>query len=517
MFYSQFFNLFFSDAVLSLLDFFVDDSFKIGYTFLLYFVGRTLQNMTTSIQFWDYSVWDFLVTLSVLFLAMLAANGLRRTIPFLKKSLIPSAVIGGFLVLIFAGIFKLITGNSPFSVVSVESLTYHCLGLGIVAMSLQGSSKRSGKEARRDVFNSSLTTVSTYLVQALTGLIITVVLFFLIGSWAQSGILLPMGYGQGPGQAFNWGTTYMNSYGFEHGSSFGLSVAACGFLAASIGGVIFLNVEAKKGLKRDADAEEKEDLSAVVITTRGEIPLSESLDKLTVQFALVFVSYAIGFGIMLGCSKLCDISGVGFLINTVKPLIWGFNFLFGMLASFLMRSYFKFGKKAGIVHRSYTNDFLLTRISGLMFDIMVVASIASIDLSAFRYPEFWLPLILITVAGGFVSFFYVRFISRKFFKDYSSEQFLVMYGMLTGTVSTGLILLREIDPLYKTPAASNVVLQNLWSIILGAPMLLLLGVVAQSMQMTYITLAILAVLLTAMLILLYREQIFHKKKKAEKA
>ena len=92
-----------------------------------------------------------------------------------------------------------------------------------------------------------------------------------------------------------------------------------------------------------------------------------------------------------------------------------------------------------------------------------------------------------------------------------------MYGMLTGTVSTGLILLREIDPLYKTPAASNVVLQNLWSIILGAPMLLLLGVVAQSMQMTYITLAILVVLLAIMLVLLYRDKIFHKKNKEENA
>lgn len=466
--------------------------------------------MTTSIQFWDSEVWSFLVTLSILFAAMLAANGLRRTIPFLKKSLIPSSVIGGFLVLIFAAIYRAVCGSLPFNAVSVESLTYHALGLGVVAMTFQSADKRSGKEARRDVFNSSLTTVSTYLVQAIVGLSITVILSFLIGNWAQSGILLPMGYGQGPGQAFNWGTTYMNSYGFEHGSSFGLSVAACGFLSASIGGVIYLNIAAKKGLKRDENAEEKEDLTAAVITTRGEIPLSESLDKLTVQFALVFISYGIGFAIMYGLSKLCDLSGVGILINTVKPLIWGFNFLFGMLAASLVKAYFRIGKKAGFVHRSYTNDFLLTRVSGLMFDLMVVASIASIDLSAFRYPEFWLPLLLVCIAGGVISYFYVRFICRRFFASYSDEQFLVMYGMLTGTVSTGLILLREIDPLFKTPAANNVIYQNLWSIILGAPMLLLLGLVPQSMTMTWISLGILAVLLALMIGLLWRTSIFKK-------
>ncbi len=471
-------------------------------------------NMTTSIQFWDFEVWNFLITLSALFGAMLIANGLRRSIPFLKKSLIPSSVIGGFLMLIFIGVYKAIAKTTPFHTVSIESLTYHGLGLGIVAMTFQNADKRSGKESRRDVFNSSLLTVSTYLVQGIAGLCITVTLFYLIGSWAQSGILLPMGYGQGPGQAFNWGTTYMNQNGFEHGSSFGLSVAACGFLAASIGGVIYLNIAAKRGKLRDENAEEKEDLTAAVITTRGEIPLSESLDKLTVQFALVFVSYGFAYAIMYGASKLCDLSGVGLLVNTVKPLIWGFNFLFGMLAATIVKAFFKVGKKVGFVHRSYTNDFLLTRISGLMFDLMVVASIASIDLSAFRYREFWVPLLLVCVAGGVVSYFYVRFVSRRFFPGYSDEEFLVMYGMLTGTVSTGLILLREIDPLFKTPAANNVIYQNLWSILLGAPMLLLLGVVAQSMQMTFVTLGALVLLLALMLVLLFRSVIFRKKAKA---
>ena len=470
--------------------------------------------MTTSIQFWDFEVWEFLLTLSALFLSMMIANGLRRTIPFLRKSLIPSSVIGGFLILAFIGIYRAITGRLPFQTTTIESLTYHGLGLGVVAMTFQSADRRSGKEARRDVFNSSLITVSTYLIQAIAGLSITVPLFYLLGSWAQSGILLPMGYGQGPGQAFNWGTTYMNNYGFEHGSSFGLSVAACGFLAASLGGVIYLNLAARKGKKRSENAEEQENLTAAVITTRGEIPLSESLDKLTMQFALVFAAYGLAYAMMLGLSALCELGG-GFFVSTVKPLIWGFNFLFGMLAATILKGYFKVGKKLGFVHRSYTNDFLLTRISGLMFDLMVVASIASIDLSAFRYREFWLPLLLVCIAGGVISYFYVRFLSRRFFPSYSDEQFLVMYGMLTGTVSTGLILLREVDPLFKTPAANNVIYQNLWSILLGAPMLLLMGIVAQSMQMTFVTLGILAVLFVLMIVLLFRSVIFRRRKSAE--
>ena len=399
-----------------------------------------------------------------------------------------------------------------FDAVTLEALTYHGLGLGIVAMTLQSQEKVKGKEARRDIFNTSLTTVSTYLIQAVAGLALTIVLSYLIGSWAQSGILLPMGFGQGPGQAFNWGNTFMTENGFENGASFGLSVAAMGFLAASIGGVIYLNVAAKKGLKRDENADEKEKLDLAVFTTRDEIPLSESLDKLTVQFALVFVCYGVAYGLMVALSLLLDALG-GFFVNTVKPLLWGFNFLMGMMVASIVKFILKRSRKKGIIHREYTSNFLLTRISGLMFDIMVVASIAAIDLSAFAHPEFIVPLLTISIAGTLLTFFYVRFVSKKLFPTYRHAEFLVMYGMLTGTASTGLILLREIDPLYETPAAHNMIYQNLYSIIFGAPMLLMLGVVAQSMQMAYVTLGVLVFMLVAMVLLLFRSFLFKKRRK----
>lgn len=465
-----------------------------------------------AIRLWDTNIWSFIVSMALLFGAMMLANMLRRSIPLLRRSLIPSSVIAGFLVLAAAGLWRLITKTPMFDAVTLEALTYHGLGLGIVAMTLQSQEKVKGKEARRDIFNTSLTTVSTYLIQAVAGLALTIVLSYLIGSWAQSGILLPMGFGQGPGQAFNWGNTFMTENGFENGASFGLSVAAMGFLAASIGGVIYLNVAAKKGLKRDENADEKEKLDLAVFTTRDEIPLSESLDKLTVQFALVFVCYGVAYGLMVALSLLLDALG-GFFVNTVKPLLWGFNFLMGMMVASIVKFILKRSRKKGIIHREYTSNFLLTRISGLMFDIMVVASIAAIDLSAFTHPEFIVPLLTISIAGTLLTFFYVRYVSKKLFPTYRHAEFLVMYGMLTGTASTGLILLREIDPLYETPAAHNMIYQNLYSIIFGAPMLLMLGVVAQSMQMAYVTLGVLVFMLVAMVLLLFRSFLFKKRRK----
>ena len=102
---------------------------------------------------------------------------------------------------------------------------------------------------------------------------------------------------------------------------------------------------------------------------------------------------------------------------------------------------------------------MLNRISGTMFDVMVVASIAAINLSAFRYKEFWVPLILLCAIGALATYFYNFRICRKLFPDYADEAFLSLYGMLTGTASTGVILLREIDPLYETPASHNLIYQ----------------------------------------------------------
>ena len=86
--------------------------------------------------------------------------------------------------------------------------------------------------------------------------------------------------------------------------------------------------------------------------------------------------------------------------------------------------------------------------------------------------------------------------------------------MLTGTASTGVILLREIDPLFKTPAASNLIYQQLWAIVFGFPMLMLMGLAPMSNQWSWITLGALLVLSVFINALLFRKSLFGKKQKA---
>jgi len=466
-------------------------------------------------NFWDAGVWSFVVTITLLLVFMMLANALRNLIPALKKLMIPSSVLGGFLALFAGFLFKKLTGHDMFPSMTLEALTYHGLGLGFAAMSLRTLEKQKDKTEKTGAFDTGVAVVGGYLLQGIAGLVITLLLYFLIGSFFASGLLLPMGYGQGPGQAYNWGRTYEYTYGFTHGTSFGLTVAAAGFIAASVGGVVYLNVMRRRGrLTAPGDAQ-SEHITHEMISGADEVPMLESMDKLTIQFALVFAAYILAYLFMSGVNLLINTGVLGdFGRNTVQPLIWGFNFLFATVFALLLRTVLRALKKKGVIKREYSNNFMQTRIAGFSFDIMVVASIAAINLQAFTYADFVLPLALICVAGAVVTYIYLSIVSKRVFPKYPDEAFLSLYGMQTGTASTGVILLREADPKFETQASNNIVYHQPWAIVFGFPMLLLLGVAPRGLTQTLITLGILVVLFVVMCLILFRRSIFKKKKKS---
>ena len=472
--------------------------------------------MTTGINFWDGQVWAFIVTMFYLFAAMILANTLRTTIRPLRRLMIPSSVLGGILLLLVSFLYREISGRALIPTETLEMLTYHGLGLGFVAMALRNIEKQQDRRSRTGAFDAGVTVVSGYLIQGVAGLLISMLCFYLLRSFWASGLLLPMGYGQGPGQAYNWGHNYEQLYGFAGGTSFGLTVAAMGFLSASIGGVLYLNRLRKKGILKEGGSAAfgDEALTKEQLGGKDEIPLAESMDKFTVQVALVFIAYIAAYLFMKAVDLLVETNILGnFGYNTLRPLIWGFNFLIGTIFAILEKALLRGLHKKGVIRREYTNVFMQNRIAGFMFDLMVVASIGAINLSAFARKEFVIPLSLICAAGAVVTYLYLRFLCRRVFPQYPDEAFLSLYGMLTGTASTGVILLREMDPNFETQASDNIVYHQPWAIVFGFPMLLLLPVAAQSPLRGWITLGILVLLFIAMQLIVFRRQIFRRKKR----
>ena len=191
----------------------------------------------------------------------------------------------------------------------------------------------------------------------------------------------------------------------------------------------------------------------------------------------------------------------------MRATIYGFNFLLGVLAATLLKAVMNALQKRSIIHRHYTNDFLLTRATNFFYDIMVTASIAAIRMNIIG--KYWAVLLTMGLAGMVVTYIYVYHISRKLFPAYAEQQFLAMYGMLTGTASSGVILLREIDGDFKTPVSDNLVYQNFPAMVFGFPILIL---ATMAPTRPYLTLGIVAVFMLAINILLLRSFLFRKKK-----
>lgn len=456
-------------------------------------------------NFWDYSVWSWILLFGVLLASLLVGNVLKKSIPLLKNSLIPTSVLGGGILLVVAAIFKWITGDVMFDTAafggkgteSLEIITYHTLALGFIASSFKTSGGKLTKQRTTEIVNTGVTTVATYLLQGIFGLAITMVAALVIsGFFSAAGVLLPFGYGQGTGQALNYGNIYETQFGFVGGKSFGLTIAALGFLSASIGGVIHLNIMKKRGKLVISDRSDGS-LHSESVDSEIEIPMQESVDKMTVQMALIFVAYIAAYLLMFA---------LGSLLPSMKSVIYGFNFLLGVLTATLIKLTLNFLRKKNIVKKKYTNNFLMTRVSNFFFDIMVVAGVAAIRLDILE--DYWGVILILGVVGAVITYVYNKIVAKTLFKDYSEEQFLTMYGMLTGTASTGIILLREIDKDFKTPASDNLVYQNFPAIVLGFPMMFL-----ATLAPTYplLTLIIFILFFAALNLVLFRSKIFKSK------
>ncbi|MBR5597248.1 MAG: hypothetical protein IKW30_07565 [Lachnospiraceae bacterium] len=454
-------------------------------------------------NFWDSSVWGPFNLLAMLLCALLAASLIKKNIRILKESLIPTSVLGGAILLLISAIYKLCFGINMFNTNFyggngsgiLEIITYHTLALGFIASTFTDSKNTLNKERQVEIFNTGLTTVSSYVIQAILGMGFTMILAkFIKNIFPVSGVLLCFGFGQGTGQALNYGNIYETQFGFYGGKSFGLTIAAFGFLCASFGGVFYLSYLRRSGkvddvIKRNASIKNENN-------KEDAVPVFESMDTLSVQLAFIMGAYLLTYLAM---------TVLGNLLPGLKAVIYGFNFLLGVIAATVTKSFVTKLYEKNILKKKYMNTFLMTRIRNFFFDIMVVAGISAIQLNILGN-YLWI-LIVLGLLGLVGTYIYNHFVAKILFKKYSQEQFLAMFGMLTGTASTGIILLREVDPDFNSPVADNLVYQNFPAIIFGFPLMLLATMAPTKPELTMGILVIFFIILN---IILFRKQIFKK-------
>ena len=449
--------------------------------------------MKILLNFWDYEAWQSLLQFTFICLMLLLGNTLRRKVAIFRKSLLPTAVLAGFIGLIIKEVvlaFDVKLSGLPILTESFfETITYHTIAIGFIALTLGAKQKTQfqPKEVK-----TGLIIVNSYLLQGVLGLVVTIILgFFMKEIASYAGILLPMGFGQGPGQANNIGLT-LEQAGFVGGQTFGLAVSTLGFVFACIPGVWYLNYLQRRGqITRSNEYTTAEGTTTSVVEGSDEIPLTESIDKFTVQICLVAVTYFITWVIMAGLGSLLVKSSVSFVANDIHGLVWGFNFIFAIFAAFMVKKVIQILQKKRFMKRKYTNEYMMNRIAGIAFDFMIVASIIAIDIEMLNSWQMITALLLISIVGGVATFFYLHYITKRIYPQYPHAAMSSLYGTMTGTASTGIALLREVDPHFETPAADNLVTGSATAILFGAPIFLIIPYVKKGGVAVYITLFIL--------------------------
>jgi glutamate:Na+ symporter, ESS family len=410
------------------------------------------KKMTTPFEFAGFLAFG---TMSIFLLVGVLC---RARIPFLQRFLIPSCLIAGFL-----GLILLNAGAIAVPVKDLQTIAYHFFNISFISvgfMAFTGSDPSSGqtdlrpgaKAIARGALWGALIEGVTLPVQALIGCII-VLLFGAFGHhlFPTFGLFAPLGFTEGPGQALSIGKVW-EGLGFEHAATIGLTFAALGFVFAFFVGVPLVNWGIRKTRVENTGASLPTAVLTGVVTdpaereSAGRLSMhSANIDAMAFQTALIGLVYILTYGFTILLSSLMD--------PTSAQTLWGFFFFFGMFIAMLIGWLMK---KVGINH--LIDPGVQKRITGWAIDFLIIATIMAIQPAIVI--QYLFPIALIAILSGLATFAILVYFGKRT-DAHNLERMAVMYGTCTGTVSSGLLLLRISDPNFKSPVAIEVGVMNI--------------------------------------------------------
>lgn len=395
--------------------------------------------------------WIFFIHLGLISSALIFATWIRTKVTFFQRFLIPNSLVAGFILLpLYNFVFPRFGVNSD----GLGSLAYHLLSLSFVALALKAPPRKNTTKGR--IFNTTLLVLMQYAFQGLIGLLLTFMFINTIRPdlFHSFGYLLPLGFAQGPGQAFSIGQSW-SVFGVNNAGNIGLTFAAIGFLLCSFGGIFIINY----GIKHKWISRERilfltnNDIKSGIFPKGSKKPVgayqtteTEAIDSMTINLSFVFLGYFLTFLLLKGLGFLLSFAG-----NAGEQLaatFWGLSFIFAALLGLILKQILK---KTDTQH--IMDNLTLNRISGFSVDLMVTSAIAAISLVIVS--EYWFPIFVITGVGAVVTAYTVLYFGSRVFKDHRFLRTLLIFGVSTGTLSTGLALLRVVDPEFETPVATD--------------------------------------------------------------
>ncbi len=396
--------------------------------------------------------FEYIIHLGIISAMLLFGALLRSRIRFLQRFLIPSSIIAGALMLIF---YNYAAPGLGLTADFLGDLVYHLLNISFISTCLR-SAEEAGKRRKGALAEGTVSIVAQYGLQCFLALLLVFILTKTImpDLFPAIALTLPLGFELGPGQAYSMSLPW-ESMGFEGATSVGLCMAAIGFLVGSVGGVILINMGLKRGWvdKSLADQIRKSAGSGFLKRSdKGEAAFSttesECIDSMSYHIALVLFCYLLSWALLTLLGIV--LSPFGHLAEELMTSLWGVNFIFSVFVASFVRMIMT---KLGISHT--VDNGTMSRINGLSVDLTVASSLGAISVVAVA--RYWLPIVLLSLLGIVITCILLPWYCSRLFKDHQFFRMLLLFGTATGTLPTGLALLRVVDPEFKSPAATDYV------------------------------------------------------------
>lgn len=376
-------------------------------------------------------VYDFCLMSVLLFLSKI----IRIKVKVVQTLFVPSALIAGFL--------GLILGEQGFNILpfSGEMSSYPGILIAVLfaSMFLGKQEKISFQRMISNVGDTFFVNAAAEMSQFGLFIIIGSTLLPALFSGIQKafGLMLPAGFIGGHGTAAAVGEA-LGASGWEEALSVGQTFATIGLLGGIGIGIILVNIGLRKGyVESTGDIKDLlHEMSSGLVPEEERQSIGDatvnpmSIDPLTWHLALILIAV-----------------GAAYLVNMgLKALIPSLAFpLYGLalLCSVVLQRMLKLIKMD-----SYVDRRVITHIGSSATDYLIAFGIATTKISV--VVKYAWPILFLSALGFLFVVAWHFIVSRRFFRDHWYERSLYIFGMSSGVMATGVILLRIVDPDFRT-------------------------------------------------------------------
>ncbi len=387
---------------------------------------------------------------------------LRSKVRLFQKLFIPASVLGGLVGLLLS---KQVLGRfCPFSI----DLTPNIGSLATVFLAIVFTTQFLGTKLSKNMAKHSATVFflnsGIYSLQVFVGLAVVLLLM-------KSNPKVPFGMGMLPFTGWCGGhgmaaavAPVLETEGVLDANnliSLGNTFATIGMLFGVIFGIVIINIAARKGLissmaginniSRDeakgfVPFEKRKGIVRNVTTNDVMNPIAFHM---AIIFAILFFAY-----LLLGqIQKIPFFAQANILMTAL---------IVSLIAGFITR-------RPAV--QKYIEPDSLNNISGSALEFLIASSVATTNLDIIV--SFGKEMIILNIVMIIVTTVYVLVLGRLWHKKHWVENSLATFGMATGVVATGFLLVRVADPEGKTGAAANFALGNIFStLIVDMPLLI---------------------------------------------